>query len=71
LKVDPTKLRRNLKEEVSKRLKAICYWNFIPIPQATEDKSDPDSTDFEETGSSASVGKVRRREKVTQEKLPF
>jgi hypothetical protein len=71
-KVDATKLRRSLKEEVSKRLNAIGYWNFIPIPQAAEDESDPDSTDSEEMGSSASVGKVRRRMgKATQEKLAF
>jgi hypothetical protein len=74
-KVDATKLRRSLKEEVSNRLKAIGYWNFIPIPQAAEDESDPeeDSTDSEEIGSSsASVGKVRRiMGKTTQEKLAF
>jgi len=73
-KVDATKLRRSLKDEVSKRLKVIGYWDFIPIPQAAEDESDPeeDSTDSEEIGSSASVRKVKRRmAKTTQEKLVF
>ena len=31
-KVDVTKLRKSLKEEVSKRLLTIGYWDFIPIP---------------------------------------
>jgi hypothetical protein len=38
-KVDATKLRQSLKEQVSKRLDAIGYWDFIPIPKFTEDES--------------------------------
>ncbi len=38
-KVEATKLRKSLKEEVSKRLIAIGYWDFVPIPQLTSDES--------------------------------
>ncbi len=42
-KVDATKLRKSLKEEVSKRLIAIGYWDFVPIPQVTLDESNSES----------------------------
>jgi hypothetical protein len=38
-KVDGTKLRKSLKDEVSKRLSAIGYWEYIPIPRAIEERS--------------------------------
>ena len=34
-KVDTTKLRRGMKDEVSKRLVKIGYWDYVPIPKAT------------------------------------
>lgn len=37
--VDATKLRRSLKEEVHKRLENIGYWDFIPVPLATKERS--------------------------------
>jgi hypothetical protein len=49
-------------------------WGETQYVRAVEGESDPDddSTDSEEVGSSASVGKVRRRRgKATQEKLAF
>jgi|GEM_PF-1615540 hypothetical protein len=36
-KVDVTKLRRSLKDEVSKRLTSLGYWDYIPIPTFSED----------------------------------
>jgi hypothetical protein len=41
-KVDATKLRSILKEEVSKRLNAIGYWDFIPIPMFSSDDENKD-----------------------------
>ncbi len=37
-KVDVTKLRKSLKDEVSKRLIAIGYWDYIPIPAAKDER---------------------------------
>lgn len=37
-KVDVPKLRRSLKEEVSKRLKVIGYWDYVPIPAQSAKK---------------------------------
>lgn len=44
-KVDATKLRQSLKEEVSKRLDALGYWDFIPIPKVVDDESVSDEED--------------------------
>ena len=37
-KVDPTILRKSLKEQVSKRLVTLGYWDFIPIPKVSEEE---------------------------------
>lgn len=39
-KVDVTKLRRSLKDEVSKRLIAMGYWDYVPIPMFSGDASE-------------------------------
>lgn len=52
-KVDVTELRRSLKEEVSKRLDAIGYWDYIPIPQEEEDETSSEDED----GSTESEGR--------------
>jgi hypothetical protein len=43
-KVDVTKLRRSLKDEVSKRLIAIGYWDYIPIPMFSGEDSEENET---------------------------
>jgi hypothetical protein len=67
-KVDVTELRRSLKEEVSKRLDAIGYWDFVPIPRTAEDESGPeeeddtaDSKGREEANPLASFEKTRSK----------
>ena len=47
-KVDATKLRSSLKEEVSKRLNAIGYWDFMPIPIFDSDDESGDDEDSAE-----------------------
>lgn len=49
-KVDVTKLRRSLKEEVAKRLESIGYWDYIPIPRTTDTGSSLDG-DFSDSGA--------------------
>lgn len=49
-KVDTTELRRSLKEEVAKRLDAIGYWDFIPIPASDSSEEDEDEEKSANTG---------------------
>ena len=63
-KVDVTELRRSLKEEVSKRLDAIGYWDFVPIPRTAEDESsaeeEEDSPDSEGRGEANPLASFER-----------
>jgi hypothetical protein len=67
-KIDITELRKSLKEEVSKRLSAIGYWDFIPIPKLDSDagngdREDSTESDASETESSLAPFERRRNRK--------
>ncbi|MDG7027296.1 MAG: hypothetical protein JRN16_02680 [Nitrososphaerota archaeon] len=77
-KVNPTKLRRSLKEEVSKRLDAIGYWEFVPLPLPSLDKEggaeeEPVETHESKTSSALAAfdkrRKRNRKKRVIQDKL--
>jgi hypothetical protein len=38
-RADPKKLRKSLRKEVTKRLNAMGYWDYIPIPRAADEES--------------------------------
>lgn len=75
-RVDATKLRNSLKDEVSSRLNSIGYWDFIPIPMFNSDDEDDDSDSSapsdkqSEKNSLAPFERRRnRKEKGAQKKL--
>lgn len=73
--VDPTKLRKALKEEVTRRLEAIGYWDYVPIPRMVEGEEDEEDGSVvperpNDEGPLASFERTRSRKgKGVQNKL--